>query len=119
LNTYSSDIQKLYESIDGNRSGEKIGMVSISFNRYVNSKDDKDVVVSILESVKTTLNAKGETIDIKELNQIEGRKSDEYFKNEWKKPIHVSSFLGGGRYYDKNSERGMAIENAFFLVQRI
>jgi hypothetical protein len=93
ITEYSKPLQKLYDSIDGNRTGEKIGMVGIPFDRLISSKEDENDLITIFQNVKTTLQAKGEKIEIEELKEIESRKTDDYFKREWFKPIYISSFV--------------------------
>ncbi len=90
---YKIGVQEIYDSLDGNRSGEKIGMVNIPLNRQIKTVDEEVELLCILENVKTTLKGKGEKIEIAELNEIEHRKTDDYFKIVWNKPIYISSLL--------------------------
>ncbi|EDM33912.1 hypothetical protein PBAL39_05976 [Pedobacter sp. BAL39] len=47
----------------------------------------------MFNQTNSLLTSKGNEISISELNQFEGNKSDDYFKNEWYYPIKIQSLI--------------------------
>jgi hypothetical protein len=93
ITDYSEGLQEVYDQCDGNRSGAALGMVGIAYHRHIKDTQDEQNMIAILQQTKTTLQAKGEKITEEELNEIESRKTDDYFKRNWQQPIYVSSFV--------------------------
>lgn len=93
ISEYSEALQKIYEQCNDNSSGYNLGVVNIVFDRYLKELQDEQDMIALLQQTKTTLQAKGEKINEEELNEIESRKTDDYFKRNWQQPIYVSSFV--------------------------
>ena len=91
LNNFSAALQGIYDDCDGNRSGEKIGVVNISFDYYINNVTDKANLISVLQQTKTLIMSQGTQLSISTLNEFESNKTDDYFKNTWRYPINTQS----------------------------
>jgi hypothetical protein len=90
---YSLALQDVYEYLKMNHSGSSVGMVNILLDDSLKSQTDERDLIAVLEATKVTLAAKGEKIEIDELNAIEGQKVDA-FKSPWSTMIYVSSLTG-------------------------
>lgn len=93
LNSFSTNLLKIYNDCDSNRSGENIGMVGILLDDYINNIDDKNILINILEQTKTTIISIGSEITINQLNQFEDNKSDHYFASYWSLPVRSQSLI--------------------------
>lgn len=94
LATYNQNLLNIYDSCDGNRTGEKIGMVGFLFNDDIQNSTDKNTFIGVLQQTKNDIAALGSELSISALNQFENNKSDDYFKTIWAFPVKTQSLIG-------------------------
>lgn len=94
LATYNQNLLNIYDSCDGNRTGEKIGIVGFSINDDIQNSTDKNTLITVLQQTKIDIAALGSELSISALNQFESNKSDDYFKVKWAFPVKTQSLIG-------------------------
>lgn len=92
LNTYSEQLSNIYYCCNGNRTGESMGFVGITFNDILDD-ENKTSMIAILNQTKTLIQSLGTTISVVKLNQFENSKSDSVYMTEWTIPIQTSSLV--------------------------
>lgn len=90
LNSFSENLQKIYDDCDSNRRGGMLNMVDITLDD-INNENDKDALIVVFEQTKALILSNGEELTIDALDQIESRKVDDEFKRSWRLPIKTQS----------------------------
>ncbi len=94
LNTSGLDIsftEDFREDLLFHSEGLAKGMFVLTWNSFINSKEDEGIIINILEDAKSILEDKGGLIQVVELNNYEVKKEE--ISSEWPSPMKTSEII--------------------------